>query len=186
MAELLTTKEIAEYLKLRRETVLRKVKEGEIPAVRIGGRFRFDKGEIDDWLHQRTAAKGRILVVDDEEIIRQLFKETLQREGHRVITAGSGNEALKFISDWDFDLIFLDLKMPGLNGAETFRRIRQINATVPIVIITGFPISKLMEQALNEGPFGVMRKPFDSSDIRRAAGSFLQTAEVRNKLSRAF
>lgn len=186
MAELLTTKEIAEYLKLRPETVLRKVKKREIPAIKLGGRFRFDKGEVDDWLHQKAAAKGRILVVDDEEIIRQLFRETLQREGHSVLTAQSGSEALKLIKDWDFDLIFLDLKMPKLNGAETFRKIRRISGTVPIVIITGFPISKLMEEALNQGPFGVMKKPFAPSDIRTAADRFLRTAEVRNKLSRAF
>lgn len=65
MAELLTTKEIARYLKLRPETVLRKVKGGEIPAIKIGGRFRFDERQIGEWLyHNSTSSKNHLDVRD--------------------------------------------------------------------------------------------------------------------------
>ncbi|MGA7677891.1 MAG: helix-turn-helix domain-containing protein [Dehalococcoidia bacterium] len=62
MVELLTTKEVARYLKLRPETVLRKVKKGEIPAIKIGGRFRFDTNQIDKWLSHSSTSKKRVLV----------------------------------------------------------------------------------------------------------------------------
>jgi excisionase family DNA binding protein len=62
LVELLTTKEVAGYLKLRTETVLRKVKVGEIPAIKIGGRFRFDTKQIDKWLSHNSTSKKRVLV----------------------------------------------------------------------------------------------------------------------------
>ncbi|HEX76757.1 MAG TPA: response regulator [Dehalococcoidia bacterium] len=183
MSDLLTTKEIAKYLKLRPETVLRKVRRGEIPAVRIGGHFRFDKEEIDEWLRDKSTSKKRILVIDDEENIRQLFKETLEGSGYHVTTAQSGTEALELLNGWNFDLIFVDLKMPGMNGAETFRQIRQIDSSMPVVIITGYPISDLMKQALEQGPFGIMRKPFSALDIQRSAGSFLRGVRAKDRLT---
>lgn len=186
MAELLTTKEIARYLKLRPETVLRKVTKGEIPAIKVGGRFRFDKEQINEWLRQKSTSKKRILVIDDEETIRRLFKQALEVRNYHVITAGDGAEALELVKSWDFDLIFTDLKMPGMNGAETFRRIREINDSVPIVIITAYPMSDLMNQVLEQGPFGVMKKPFDTLDIQRSADSFLKGVKAKDKLTEGF
>jgi len=175
---LLTTREIAEYLRLRRETVLRKVAKGEIPAIKVGGRFRFDKDQIDDWLRQKSTSKKRILVIDDEETIRHLFRETLEAGNYHVITAADGAEALELVRSWSFDLIFTDLKMPGMNGAETFRQIRRINPSVPVVIITGYPTSDLMDQALEHGPIGVMKKPFNGLDIERFVDSFIAGAKA--------
>jgi PTS system nitrogen regulatory IIA component len=60
LVELMTTKEVARYLKLRPETVLRKVKRGEIPAIKIGGRFRFDTKQIDKWLSHSSTSKKRV------------------------------------------------------------------------------------------------------------------------------
>ncbi len=174
MVELLTTKEIARYLRLRPETVLRKVKEGEIPAIKVGGHFRFDKKQIDEWLSNSSTLKRRILVVDDDETIRELFKKTLEHGDYHVITAEDGAEALKLVKSRNFDLIFLDLKMSGMDGVETFRRVRTINDCVPVVIITGYPTSELMEKALEQAPFGVMKKPFTPADIRKSTDSFLK------------
>lgn len=181
MTELLTTKEIARHLRLRPETVLRKVKEGEIPSIKVGGRFRFDKKQIDEWLGRSSTYKKRILVVDNDETIRRLFKETLERSNYHVMTAEDGSGVLKLLKSWNLDLIFLDLKMPGIDGAEAFRRIRRINDSVPVVIITGYPTSELMEKALEQGPFGVMKKPFSAADIRRSADSFLSGVTAKGE-----
>ena len=186
MGELLTTKEIAQYLKLRPETVLRKVKQGDIPAVRVGGRFRFDKQQINEWLHSSSTSKKHILVIDDEEIKGHLFKDTLDSSKYQITTARSSTEALRLVGSRSFDLIFIDLKMPGVDGAETFRRIRQVDSTVPVVVITGYINSDFMERALEQGPFGIMRKPFNSSDIRRSVDSFLRGAKAKDKLTRGF
>ena len=86
MTELLTTKEIAQYLRLRPETVLRKVGKGEIPAIKVGGRFRFDKEQIDEWLRDNSTPKESFLVTNDQQASRELFKETLQDSDYPVIT----------------------------------------------------------------------------------------------------
>ena len=186
LAELLTTKEVAEYLKLKPVTVTRKAAKGEIPAIKIGGRFRFDKGQIDGWLHHRSTSGKNILVVDDEETIRQLFKDTLESRNCRVVTAQNSIEALGLVRSWSFDLIFMALKMPGVNGADTFRQIRQIDSSVPVIIITGYPISDLMEQVMEHGPFGIMKKPFNALDIQRSADSFLRGMGAKDKLTEGF
>ena len=85
MIELLTTKEIAQYLRLRPETVLRKVRQGEIPAMKVGGRFRFDKEQIDAWLRHNSTLRRSGVVNDDDEATKRLFQETLQDSGYHVI-----------------------------------------------------------------------------------------------------
>ena len=82
--DLLTTEEIAHYLKLRRETVRRKAKAGEIPAIRIGGRFRFDKGRIDEWLHDNSTPNSNRLVVDDWQASIDLLAEASRDSGYGV------------------------------------------------------------------------------------------------------
>jgi two-component system response regulator (stage 0 sporulation protein F) len=179
LSELLTTKEVSSYLKLRPETVLRGVKKGEIPAIKVGGHFRFHRKQIDDWLQNNSTSKKRILVVDDDEPIRKLFKETLEKNNYHVLTVDNGNKALKLIHSWNFDLIFLDLKMSVIDGAETFRRIRRIDRDVPVVIITGYSNSEMLHKVIKQAPFGVMKKPFGAKDILRSTQNFLNGAKVK-------
>lgn len=177
LTELLTTKEVASYLKLRPETVLRGVKKGDIPAIKVGGHFRFDKKQIDEWLRDNSTSKKRILVIDDDDPIRKLFKETLEKSNYHVLTADNGSKALKLVHGWNFDLVFLDLKMPDMDGVETFRRIRRIDKAVPVVIITGHAASEMLQKALKQAPFGVMKKPFGAKDILRSTENFLSGAK---------
>ena len=188
MAELLTTKEIAKYLKLRPETVLRKVKSGEIPAIKVGGHFRFDMDMICEWLNHSSTAKKHILVVDDEPVIGQLFERSLERCGCEVTAVQNGQEALELVASKKFDLIFLDLVMPGLDGSELFSRILAIDGSIPVAIITGYADGDLMKKAMEQGPFMVMRKPIEGEDIRKAVLGFYQgvpakSEEAGNKLS---
>jgi len=78
------------------------------------------------------------------------------------------------VKQQDLDLVFLDLKMPGMDGAELFRQIKAIKPELPVTIITGYPDSDMMVRALAQGPFGVMNKPFGESDIITAVHSFLR------------
>lgn len=172
MPELMTVEEIAAYLRVNEKTIYRLLKSGKIPATRVGHQWRFDKSSIDSWL-QRSTAKVKILVIDDEEIVRLLFKETLAGLGHQIATAETGARGLQLVKEQDFGLVFLDLKMPGMNGAEVFRRIKALKPDLPVTIITGQPNGDLMAQALTEGPFGVMNKPFSVSDITAAVQTFL-------------
>ncbi len=119
-----------------------------------------------------------VLVVDDEPIVGQLFKDSLNETEYQVTTTLSSLEALELLNSRHFDLIFLDLLMPELDGAELFRRIRQMYRELPVAIITGYPDSDLMNRAMEYGPFTVMKKPFNSDDIMNIVRSFIQGAVV--------
>lgn len=79
-----------------------------------------------------------ILVVDDEENIRFLYKEELIDEGYEVILAGSGKEALELLKKKIPDLITLDIKMPDMDGIETLRLIKEINKNIPVILCTAY------------------------------------------------
>lgn len=175
MTELITVEEVADYLRVTKKTIYRLLRQGKIPATKVGHQWRFDKAAIDKWLQRSSVGtKANILVIDDEQSIRLLFKETLEELGHRVITADTGSEGLELVKQRDFDLVFLDLKMPGMVGDELFGRIKAIKPRLLVTIITGYPDSGMMRRALAQGPFGVMNKPFAESDIITAVNSFLR------------
>ena len=186
MQELLTPQELARYLKLNHTTVIRKANKGEIPAIKIGKQFRFDKDQIDKWLFQQTVGRpAYILVIDDEPIIGQLFRDSLEKNGYHVTTMVSSLEALEVVAKQHFDLIFLDLSMPELDGSELFRRIRNIDKQVPIAIITGYPDSDLLKKAKEHGPFVIMIKPFTDNEILQAVHTFSQQSVFNNNHKKA-
>ena len=173
MNVLLTIKEAAAYLRMNPLTVYRLASKGDIPAVKVGGNWRVHREMLETWLRSPAPKhKPAILVVDDEATIRRLFTETLGREDYQVIVMSSGEDAVRSIPFPDLDLIFLDLRMPGMDGVEVFRRIRAIDAQVPVVIMTGYPDSDLMAQALEIGPVAAMLKPFGPGEIQDAVASF--------------
>ncbi len=81
---------------------------------------------------------NKILVVDDDMGIRTALSEALMDEGYEVITAGSGREALKMISDQELDLVLLDIKMPDIPGTEVLKKLRAKNKTLPVIMLTAF------------------------------------------------
>ena len=115
----------------------------------------------------------KILVIDDEDIVLTLFKETLEELGHSLLTAKNAAEGLEFVEKLEFDLVFLDLKLVGMSGAELFHRLKAVKPNLPIIIITGYPDSDMMARVLAQGPLGVMIKPFGESDIVAAVNRFV-------------
>lgn len=166
MSQLLKTKQLAQYLNLKPVTIRRKARRGEIPSVKLGKRFRFDKRAINKWLIKNTGLKSaHVLVIDDEPTVGQLIKEYTKEYGFQITIALNSLEALeKFIPD-RYVLVFLNLIMPDLNGDEIFRRIRESDKHVPVVIITSYPHSDTMKRAMECGPFTVLSKPFTNDNI---------------------
>jgi excisionase family DNA binding protein len=181
VAKLMTVEEAAVYLRVGKKTIYRLLKKGKIPATKVGRQWRFNKASIDEWLHQKpTEIRANILVVDDEEVIRSLFKKTLEELGHKVVAAETGLKGLEILKQQDFAMVFLDLKMPGIDGAELFRQIKIIRPQLPVIIITGYPDSGIMARALAQAPFGLMYKPFNESDIITAVNTFLPVSTANS------
>ena len=181
MASLMTVKEVAEYLKVHKRTIYRLLRQGDIPAAQIGHQWRFDREAIDDWLHQLSASsrmpkKATILVIDDEDMIIDLFKETLKDKGYSIRSARNGLDGLRLSNEADIDLVFLDLRLPGMNGAEVLRQLKVTKPYLPVVIMTGYPDSDVMARALTQGPFALMNKPFTDRDILTAVNSFIKAS----------
>ncbi|MBI2329655.1 MAG: response regulator [Chloroflexi bacterium] len=114
----------------------------------------------------------RILVIDDEEVIRKSFILALEDTGYRVETAASGEKGIEKARKTPFDLIFLDLKMPGLNGVETLRQLWKLRPTVPIYIVTAYYedfLDQLQSAAEDAISFQIIRKPVGGDEIRSIA-----------------
>lgn len=109
--------------------------------------------------------KKKALVVDDEEIVRELFSRLLNTEDFQVDTAKDGSEAVQKAAGSSFNLIFMDVKMPGINGVETFKKIRALDPGAAVFMMTGFAVEKEVEEAISLGARGCLKKPFDIDEI---------------------
>ena len=175
MTELMTLEEVANYLRVTKKTIHRLLGRRVIPAMKVGHQWRFDRASIEVWLRQNSVnTAANILVIDDDETICSLFKDTLEESGHAVTTVSESSKGLELVKDGDYDLVFLDLKMPEMDGAELFGQIRVTKPKLPVTVITGYPDSELMTRALTYGPFSVMSKPFRGSDILAAVSIYLR------------
>lgn len=182
----LTTEEVLAYLQVNLRTVYRLIKAGKIPAVRVGRQWRFRKRDIDAWLDSqrprgtRTAAaatatsrpvsaRPRILVVDDEASIRDLLSKTLALAEYDVDVSPDGRSALERLRMYPYDLLIVDLKMPGIDGLAVIREAKRLKSDLPVIIITGYSTEASAIEAVNLGVDGYLTKPFRVPQVLAAA-----------------
>jgi len=106
-----------------------------------------------------------ILVVDDLKSIRMTLGRVLEDEGYNVVLAEDGYQAIEVAKQTSFDLIFMDIKMPGINGVQTFREVKKINPQAAVIMMTAYSVEDLVREALEEGAYAVVYKPFDIENI---------------------
>lgn len=121
-----------------------------------------------------SAKKAHILITDDEKAIRNTIKEILEFENYEVSTAESGAQALQFLADHTIDLMFLDIKMQGMDGLETLSKVRENGYDFPVVMISGHGTIDIAVEATKRGAYDFLEKP---PDLNRLLLS------VRNALS---
>jgi len=109
--------------------------------------------------------KTNILVVDDLQSIRLTLGAILEDAGHHVVTVENGYEAIKVSRKTHFDTIFMDIKMPGINGVQTFREVKKIDPKAAVIMMTGYSVEDLVKEALKEGAYAIVYKPFDIDRI---------------------
>jgi len=105
--------------------------------------------------------KTNILVVDDLQSIRLTLGGILEDEGYNVATAENGYQAIEAVRKTHFDVIFMDIKMPGINGVQTFREVKKIDPKATVIMMTAYSVEDLVKEALEEGAYTVIYKPFD-------------------------
>lgn len=109
----------------------------------------------------------KILVVDDTKNIRTMLSMCLKSGGHTVVAADSGKEAIDIIVNEKIDLIFLDVKMPGLSGTEVLRQIRNSGINTPVIMMTAFGTVKNAIECTKLGVLAYLQKPFTADKINK-------------------
>lgn len=106
-----------------------------------------------------------VLVADDEQGIRDLLRDALSRHGHSVTCASNGVEAVAQVAARDLDTVFLDIRMPNGDGLTALREIKAMRPGLPVVMITGCGEPTVKGEALREGCYACLIKPFSTRDV---------------------
>ena len=109
----------------------------------------------------------RALVVDDEEIVVSLVKDALEDDGLLIESAGSGEEALSLCKNFDCQLLITDIRMPGIDGIELAARVRELYPDTLVVFMTGYANLNSAKDAIKQGAFDYIMKPFELTEIRQ-------------------
>ncbi|MFI5020497.1 MAG: response regulator [Alphaproteobacteria bacterium] len=121
-------------------------------------------------------AVRKVLVVDDDPVIGKSFDRVLTRKGYLVVSAENGQEALNKIAKEDYDAVFTDIKMPGMDGLEVAERVRAKRPWTPVVIITGYGTAENQARAEAAGVRGFLRKPLSPEMIEKSLDAAVATA----------
>ncbi|OQY20415.1 MAG: Fis family transcriptional regulator [Desulfobacteraceae bacterium 4572_35.1] len=125
-------------------------------------------------------SEKRILVVDDEAVIRQAVQRILEHEGYKVNTASSGHSALELIQSESFNLVISDLKMPGMSGMDVLKSIKILQPDIPVIIITGYATVETAVDAIKNGAFDYLAKPFNPAQVKEIVDRAIQQQRIND------
>ena len=126
--------------------------------------------------------KSRILVIDDEAAIRDSLRMTLEYEGYEFVGAATGQEGLALVERENFDLVLLDVKMPGMDGLDVLGRLHSMNETLPVVMISAHGTPSTAVDAIRRGALDFLEKPFESTErLRVTIQNALEQARLRDE-----
>ena len=121
-----------------------------------------------------------VLLVDDDNGIRFTLEGIIEDEGYAVRGAEDGYQAIELVKEINFHWVFMDIKMPGLNGVETYLEIKKISPESKVVMMTGFSVEALVDKALEEGVYAVLFKPLPVEQVLDILKS-TERPEVKNQ-----
>lgn len=168
----------ARLLGVHVETLRRLARSGEIPSFKVGRRWRFRTEALRQWeqSHHLRQRSPLVLVVDDEKSIRKTLKAFLEDATYRVATAENGEDSLALVRRERPDLILLDLMMPGLSGVDVLKEFHAMDPDLPVIIITAYPDSELMAEAMRFPPVTLLPKPVAKAPLTRTVNRLLNGA----------
>lgn len=118
----------------------------------------------------------RIFIVDDDVDFAEALAEVIKAEGYYVECAHTGAEAVARFRENDFDITFMDVKLPDMNGVESLFEIRRLKPGANVMMMTGFSVELLLQQAVEGGAFGVLHKPFEPAVLLGAIEAMMSEA----------
>ena len=109
--------------------------------------------------------KAHILIVDDNISLCKTMSFVLERKGYAVTTSKDGPEAIERVKERSFDVVFMDIKMPLMDGVEAYKKIKKIRPEAVVVMMTAYSVEDLVQEALREGAHGIIYKPLDIEKV---------------------
>lgn len=125
----------------------------------------------------------KLLVVDDQYAIRLLLKEIFSQDGIIVLQAAGGEQAIELVAQQQPDLMLLDMKMPGMDGLEILRRVRQVIPALKVIVMTAYGELEMMEKIRSLGVVMHFPKPFDVQAVRCGVLRYLNTSPYHRPVS---
>ena len=119
-----------------------------------------------------------ILVVDDEPIMQEILGDFLREEGYSIDIAGSGEEGIELAQKSSYDCAIVDLMMPGIDGIETMQKLRDIDASVPVIMVTAFASVESAVEAMKRGAFEYITKPFKNDEVLVVLQKAIRTRQL--------
>ncbi|MFH1846507.1 MAG: response regulator [Candidatus Omnitrophota bacterium] len=107
----------------------------------------------------------KILVVDDNKDFADVFSDILEANGYKAECCYSGKSALELVKGNKFDVVFLDMRMPEMDGVETLREIKKIDENMTVIIMTGYSVDEMVHKALEEKASEIIYKPFEINKV---------------------
>ncbi|EAT14571.1 sigma-54-dependent Fis family transcriptional regulator [Desulfuromonas acetoxidans] len=124
----------------------------------------------------------RVLVVDDEHLIRWSLEQSLKKQGYHVQTVGSGEEALDYVRSDSPDLVFLDIQLPGIDGIETLEKIKEIDSDISVIMITALGVLETAVKAMQLGAYDYINKPFNLDELSVVLRKALETQALKKEV----
>jgi len=125
--------------------------------------------------------RARILVVDDEPIVRESIRDWLKDAGYQVATAESGEEALEMIETQDFSVVVLDIRLPGRTGIKVLKEIKALKPQIKSIVITAYPSAEIADEAMKLGAVDYLIKPIAPDELERLIRETLVKCESEEK-----
>ena len=127
--------------------------------------------------------KGRILIVEDEKSMREVLRMLLEGEGYDVISASDGLDGSSYIERDIFDLVITDIKMPGLDGFELLKKIKEISPETLVIMVTAFGTTESAIEAMKRGAYDYINKPFNIDELRIIVRKALEKKRLSEEIS---
>jgi len=127
--------------------------------------------------------KAKVLVIDDESLMREFIEEAMTRAGYRVVSSGSGAEGVELIKTQPFDLIITDLKMEPVDGLEVLQASVKVSPETPVIIMTAYATIDTAIETLKAGAMDYLVKPFTPEAIEIAVKRALDKVKMNQKIS---